>query len=48
MLDVLACRKDPAGVEGTLLVDGHEVPKHLKLMTGYVVQVSQGLDKYYK
>jgi len=39
MLDVLAGRKNPAGVEGILLVDGHEVPKNFKCMTGYVVQV---------
>ncbi|KAI8778899.1 ATP-binding cassette sub-family G member 2-like isoform X2 [Biomphalaria glabrata] len=37
-LDVLAGRKDPAGVSGQLLLDGKPVPKNFKCMVGYVVQ----------
>lgn len=37
-LDVLAGRKDPAGVRGQLLLDGKPVPENFKCMVGYVVQ----------
>ncbi|GFO21177.1 ATP-binding cassette sub-family g member 2 [Plakobranchus ocellatus] len=37
-LDVLAGRKDPAGVRGHLLLDGKPVPENFKCMVGYVVQ----------
>ncbi|RUS86344.1 hypothetical protein EGW08_005929 [Elysia chlorotica] len=37
-LDVLAGRKDPAGVKGHLLLDGKPVPENFKCMVGYVVQ----------
>ncbi|ELU05928.1 hypothetical protein CAPTEDRAFT_106482 [Capitella teleta] len=38
LLDLIAGRKDPRGVKGTLLVDGLPQPKNFKCMTGYVVQ----------
>jgi len=38
MLDVLAGRKNPSGISGLLLVDGHKAPKNFKCMSGYVVQ----------
>lgn len=38
MLDVLAGRKEPTGLSGTVLVDGKHQPKNFKCMTGYVVQ----------
>ncbi|CAG5124963.1 unnamed protein product, partial [Candidula unifasciata] len=37
-LDILANRKDPAGVSGHLLLDGQRVPLNFKCMVGYVVQ----------
>ncbi|GFS06723.1 ATP-binding cassette sub-family G member 2-like [Elysia marginata] len=39
LLDVLAGRKDPAGLTGTLLLGGMPVPDNFKCMVGYVVQV---------
>lgn len=39
LLDVLAGRKDPAGLSGTLLLDGCPPPENFKCMVGYVVQV---------
>jgi hypothetical protein len=39
LLDVLAGRKDPAGLRGTLLLDGSPPPENFKCMVGYVVQV---------
>ena len=39
MLDVLAGRKDPKCITGTLLIDGHQMPKNFKCLSGYVVQV---------
>ncbi|RUS91325.1 hypothetical protein EGW08_000939 [Elysia chlorotica] len=38
LLDVLAGRKDPAGLTGTLLLGGRPVPENFKCMVGYVVQ----------
>ncbi|CAG5134414.1 unnamed protein product, partial [Candidula unifasciata] len=38
LLDILACRKDPTGVSGQLLLDGKPVPDNFKCMVGYVVQ----------
>ncbi|OQV11982.1 ATP-binding cassette sub-family G member 2 [Hypsibius exemplaris] len=38
LLDVLAGRKDPRHVMGTVLLDGKAVPSDFRLMTGYVVQ----------
>ena len=38
-LDVLAGRKDPAGLSGDLLVDGKKQPKNFRNQSGYVVQV---------
>ncbi|BFZ05517.1 hypothetical protein BsWGS_08556 [Bradybaena similaris] len=37
-LDILASRKNPAGVSGHLLLDGRRVPLNFKCMVGYVVQ----------
>ena len=39
LLDVLAGRKDPAGLEGHVLIDGRPQPKNFKCISGYVVQV---------
>ncbi|ELU16058.1 hypothetical protein CAPTEDRAFT_155979 [Capitella teleta] len=38
LLDVLAGRKNPVGLSGTVLVDGKQQPKNFKCMSGYVVQ----------
>ncbi|XP_038060930.1 broad substrate specificity ATP-binding cassette transporter ABCG2-like isoform X2 [Patiria miniata] len=38
LLDVLAARKDPKGLSGTVLIDGRAQPKNFKLVSGYVVQ----------
>ncbi|XP_060589501.1 broad substrate specificity ATP-binding cassette transporter ABCG2-like isoform X2 [Ruditapes philippinarum] len=38
LLDVLAGRKDPTGLTGTLLLDGCPPPDNFKCMVGYVVQ----------
>ncbi|CAH1794454.1 unnamed protein product [Owenia fusiformis] len=38
LLDVLAARKDPNGLQGTVLVNGQLQPSNFKLMSGYVVQ----------
>lgn len=38
LLDVLAGRKDPCGLSGTLLLDGCPPPENFKCMVGYVVQ----------
>ncbi|XP_076467726.1 broad substrate specificity ATP-binding cassette transporter ABCG2-like isoform X2 [Babylonia areolata] len=38
LLDVLAGRKDPAGLSGDLLIDGGPPPQNFKCMVGYVVQ----------
>ena len=40
LLDVLAGRKDPRGLIGTLLLDGCPPPDNFKCMVGYVVQVN--------
>ena len=40
LLDILAGRKDPLGLEGHVLVNGKKQPKNFKALTGYVVQVS--------
>ncbi|XP_053199624.1 broad substrate specificity ATP-binding cassette transporter ABCG2-like [Scomber japonicus] len=37
-LDVLAARKDPAGLEGEVLIDGAPQPPNFKCLSGYVVQ----------
>ena len=41
LLDILAGRKDPAGLNGTVLVNGEKQPKNFKCLAGYVVQVSE-------
>ncbi|XP_071128832.1 broad substrate specificity ATP-binding cassette transporter ABCG2-like isoform X1 [Mytilus edulis] len=38
LLDILAGRKDPAGLHGQLLLDGSPPPENFKCMVGYVVQ----------
>ncbi|XP_075421669.1 broad substrate specificity ATP-binding cassette transporter ABCG2 isoform X2 [Ascaphus truei] len=38
LLDVLAARKDPRGLYGTVLVDGKPQPANFKCTSGYVVQ----------
>lgn len=40
-LDVLAARKDPAGLSGEVLIDGAPQPPNFKCLSGYVVQVSE-------
>lgn len=37
-LDVLAARKDPAGLMGEVLIDGAPQPPNFKCLSGYVVQ----------
>uniref|UniRef100_A0A8C4GJ82 ABC transporter domain-containing protein n=1 Tax=Dicentrarchus labrax TaxID=13489 RepID=A0A8C4GJ82_DICLA len=37
-LDVLAARKDPAGLSGEVLIDGAPQPANFKCLSGYVVQ----------
>ncbi|XP_064881254.1 broad substrate specificity ATP-binding cassette transporter ABCG2-like [Oncorhynchus nerka] len=37
-LDVLASRKDPAGLAGEVLIDGAPQPPNFKCLSGYVVQ----------
>ncbi|KAF7657183.1 hypothetical protein LDENG_00030640 [Lucifuga dentata] len=37
-LDVLAARKDPAGMSGEVLIDGAPQPPNFKCLSGYVVQ----------
>ncbi|XP_029310453.1 ATP-binding cassette sub-family G member 2-like isoform X2 [Cottoperca gobio] len=37
-LDVLAARKDPAGLSGEVLIDGANQPPNFKCLSGYVVQ----------
>ncbi|KAL8186749.1 UNVERIFIED_CONTAM: hypothetical protein K2H54_007161 [Gekko kuhli] len=39
LLDVLAARKDPAGLSGDVLIDGALQPPNFKCISGYVVQV---------
>lgn len=38
-LDVLAARKDPAGLSGEVLINGALQPPNFKCLSGYVVQV---------
>ncbi|ELU05735.1 hypothetical protein CAPTEDRAFT_115120 [Capitella teleta] len=38
LLDMLAGRKNPKGLSGTLLVDGEKQPKNFKSISGYVTQ----------
>ncbi|CAM4591171.1 broad substrate specificity ATP-binding cassette transporter ABCG2 [Caretta caretta] len=38
LLDVLAARKDPAGLSGQVFVDGFPQPPNFKCISGYVVQ----------
>lgn len=38
MLDILAARKDPNGLIGHVLINGHPQPSNFRLMSGYVVQ----------
>lgn len=40
-LDILAARKDPAGLIGEVLIDGAPQPPNFKCLSGYVVQVSE-------
>uniref|UniRef100_A0A671QNJ4 ATP-binding cassette, sub-family G (WHITE), member 2a n=1 Tax=Sinocyclocheilus anshuiensis TaxID=1608454 RepID=A0A671QNJ4_9TELE len=42
-LDVLAARKDPAGLSGEVLIDGAPQPPNFKCLSGYVVQVGTQL-----
>ncbi|CAL8272865.1 unnamed protein product [Gadus morhua 'NCC'] len=37
-LDILAARKDPAGLSGEVLIDGVPQPPNFKCLSGYVVQ----------
>ncbi|XP_041115577.1 broad substrate specificity ATP-binding cassette transporter ABCG2-like [Polyodon spathula] len=37
-LDILAARKDPAGLSGEILIDGAPQPPNFKCISGYVVQ----------
>ncbi|XP_055014644.1 broad substrate specificity ATP-binding cassette transporter ABCG2d isoform X1 [Boleophthalmus pectinirostris] len=37
-LDILAARKDPAGLSGEVLIDGAPQPPNFKCISGYVVQ----------
>lgn len=37
-LDILAARKDPAGLSGEVLIDGAPQPPNFKCLSGYVVQ----------
>ena len=40
LLDVLAQRKDPAGLtDGLVLLDRNKLPENFRLISGYVVQV---------
>lgn len=39
LLDILAGRKDPSGLQGQILFDGVPPPDNFKCMVGYVVQV---------
>ncbi|XP_072165159.1 broad substrate specificity ATP-binding cassette transporter ABCG2-like [Diadema setosum] len=38
LLDILAARKDPTGLTGTVLIDGSLQPKNFRCISGYVVQ----------
>ncbi|XP_042322402.1 broad substrate specificity ATP-binding cassette transporter ABCG2-like [Sceloporus undulatus] len=38
LLDILATRKDPAGLSGDILINGYQLPPHFKCISGYVVQ----------
>ncbi|XP_067928023.1 broad substrate specificity ATP-binding cassette transporter ABCG2-like isoform X2 [Watersipora subatra] len=38
LLDILAARKDPTGLSGEVLINGHPQPGNFRLMSGYVVQ----------
>ncbi|XP_078418720.1 broad substrate specificity ATP-binding cassette transporter ABCG2 [Cetorhinus maximus] len=38
LLDILAARKDPSGLEGQVLIDGAPQPPNFKYISGYVVQ----------
>lgn len=38
LLDILAARKDPKGLTGDVLINGHAQPANFRLMSGYVVQ----------
>ena len=39
LLDILAGRKDRAGLSGHVLVNGQRQPSNFKCISGYVVQV---------
>ena len=41
LLDILATRKDPAGLSGDILINGYRLPSHFKCISGYVVQVNE-------
>ncbi|CAF4197328.1 unnamed protein product, partial [Adineta steineri] len=38
LIDILACRKDPHGLSGQILLDGQVLPASYKYIVGYVVQ----------
>lgn len=38
LLDVLAMRKDPAGLSGEVLLNGNPLPRNFKRISGYVTQ----------
>ena len=38
LLDILAERKDPEGLEGQILIDGQPQPPSFTLMCGYITQ----------
>ena len=41
LLDILADRKDPAGLSGLVRINGQPLPSNFKRLSGYVVQVLQ-------
>ncbi|KAL3050995.1 hypothetical protein OYC64_001300 [Pagothenia borchgrevinki] len=45
-LDVLAARKDPAGLSGEVLIDGAHQPPNFKCLSGYVVQRHHDSDQW--
>ena len=45
LLDILAGRKDPAGLTGHVLINGRPLPSNFKRISGYVVQVLETMKK---
>ena len=44
LLDILAERKDQAGLSGQVLINGSPPPPNFKRISGYVVQVLESYD----